>query len=638
MTDHRYETAAPRPAGCSGDLAGSTALHDADLHRLVVEAATDYAILTTDAEGRIAGWSPGAEAVFGWAPHEIVGHPLADLFTPEDRAAGQPEREFATARDAGFAPDIRWHLRKDGARVFIDGSTRAIRRPDGALLGLLKIGQDVTARVLADDRIRAGEARFRAVWDAVSDALALSDPDGIVLAANPAYLDLYGFAEDEVVGHPFSMIFPEAHRAWADEQYRAVFAGPDAPPPYVARIRRRDGAERDVESRASFVVEDGQRVAMVSAVRDVTDRTAAEAALRERDDRFRGFAENSADTLWIMDATTRRLEYLSPAFETMWGEPRETVLRDMGRWREMVHPDDRERAAAALSCALAGESAVVQYRIVRPADGALRWIRDTGFPIRDAAGAVHRVAGIARDVTDQHRAEEERASFVDAAAHDLRTPLTAIRGQAQLLRRRLRTGRIDDPAALEGGLAGIEAAANRMAALIDEMMDAAHLAAGRDLELRPAPADLATLVADAVTEARAGYPGREVRIDAAVPAVAGTWDAARLARVLANLLSNALKYSPAERLVTVRIDRETGDDGRSWAIVAVRDDGVGIPAADLSRLFQRFHRGANVAGQTPGTGIGLAGSRRIVEQHGGMIRVESAEGHGSTFTVVLPAS
>lgn len=631
------ETAEPNPADCRGDLAASAGLRDEDLYRLVVEAATDYAILTTDAEARIATWSPGAEAVFGWAHHEVLGLPIAELFIPEDRAAGEPEREFAAARDAGFAPDVRWHRRKDGARVFIDGSTQALRRPDGAFLGVLKIGQDVTERVLANDRIRASEARFRAVWDAATDALALSDPEGIVLAANPAYLDLYGYAEDEVVGRPFSVIFPEQHRAAADEQYHAVFADPAEPRSYVARVRRRDGAECDVEARASFVVENGRRAAMVSAVRDVTDRVAADAALRASEERFRSFAENSADTLWILDAAVRRLEYLSPAFEPTWGESREAVLRDLGRWREMVHPNDRERAGAALSSALAGESVVAEYRIVRPSDGAVRWIRDTGFPIRDDAGAVRRVAGIARDVTDQRRAEAERAAFVDAAAHDLRTPLTAIRGQAQLMRRRLRAGRTEDPTMLEGGLAGIEAAANRMAALIDEMMDAAHLAAGRDLELRPALVDLVALVDEAAAEARAGYPGRAIRVETVIPALSGAWDGARLARVLANLLSNALKYSPAGSPVAVRIDREEGDDGRAWAVLAVRDEGVGIPATDLPRLFQRFHRGANVAGRTTGTGIGLAGVRRIVEQHGGAIRVESAEGRGSTFTVLLPA-
>jgi PAS domain S-box-containing protein len=120
--------------------------------RLVVENARDYAIFTTDPEGRIETWWTGAEAVFGWSAGEAVGQPAAITFTPEDRAAGAVEWEMGTARAEGRAPDVRWHFRKDGSRVFIEGSMAALRGPDGELRGFLKIGQDVTARRAAEER------------------------------------------------------------------------------------------------------------------------------------------------------------------------------------------------------------------------------------------------------------------------------------------------------------------------------------------------------------------------------------------------------------------------------------------------------------------------------------------------------
>jgi PAS domain S-box-containing protein len=120
--------------------------------RLIVEGVRDYAIFTADAEDRIETWLPGAAAVFGWEPHEITGRPGDLLFTPEDRATGVPRREIATAIAEGRAPNIRWHQRKDGSRVFIEGATIALRRPDGALRGFLKIGQDVTSRKAAEER------------------------------------------------------------------------------------------------------------------------------------------------------------------------------------------------------------------------------------------------------------------------------------------------------------------------------------------------------------------------------------------------------------------------------------------------------------------------------------------------------
>jgi signal transduction histidine kinase len=113
------------------------------------------------------------------------------------------------------------------------------------------------------------------------------------------------------------------------------------------------------------------------------------------------------------------------------------------------------------------------------------------------------------------------------------------------------------------------------------------------------------------------------------------YDAARLERVFANVIANAIKYSPSGSPIFVDIARQPGDDN-SWAVVAIRDQGIGIPAADLPFIFERFHRAGNVAQQIQGTGIGLSSTRQIVEQHGGTIDVASQEGVGSTFTVRLP--
>jgi signal transduction histidine kinase len=122
-----------------------------------------------------------------------------------------------------------------------------------------------------------------------------------------------------------------------------------------------------------------------------------------------------------------------------------------------------------------------------------------------------------------------------------------------------------------------------------------------------------------------------VRFEPSVAELAGTWDSARLERVLANLLANALKYSPSGGEVLVEVSRDA-----DWAVLSVADHGIGIPAADLPHIFERFRRASNVAGRIAGSGLGLAGARDIVEQHGGTIFVLSEEGRGSRFVVRLP--
>jgi len=144
------------------------------------------------------------------------------------------------------------------------------------------------------------------------------------------------------------------------------------------------------------------------------------------------------------------------------------------------------------------------------------------------------------------------------------------------------------------------------------------------------------VVRDAITEYQAADTS-SIQFVSDAPDVIGQWDWARLERVIDNLLSNALKYGSGEE--TVRICLRVEDSaGSKEAVLSVQDKGIGIPSGDLSRIFERFKRGSNVSETIPGSGIGLAGVRQIVEQHGGSIEVESREGEGSTFTVRLPLS
>ncbi len=229
----------------------------------------------------------------------------------------------------------------------------------------------------------------------------------------------------------------------------------------------------------------------------------------------------------------------------------------------------------------------------------------------------------------------ERDAAQSAISHDLGQPLAAIRAVNRHLRRRAEAGVTIPPPELAGQLALIDEASASMLTMLRELLDLARLQAGRPLDLDFALVDLNALVREQLRLHQATTGCHELRLIEASDPVTGEWDGARLGRVISNLLANAIKFSPAGGTITIETLREECD-GRPEAVLRVRDEGIGIPADELGRLLQPFYRARNVEGALRGSGIGLAASRQIVEQHGGTIAIESREGAGTTVTVRLP--
>jgi signal transduction histidine kinase len=266
--------------------------------------------------------------------------------------------------------------------------------------------------------------------------------------------------------------------------------------------------------------------------------------------------------------------------------------------------------------------------------------RDRNFGSSDLAlaEALGRQAGPAIDDAWHYRelqhAIQLREDVLGTVVHDLKTPLTSIKGHADLLQRQAQSGPLDPKAVLTRSEAIIASVA-RMAEQIGELVDAARLEAGQQLDLMVRQTDLVALIHRAAAQIEATSSRHTLTVESALPQLVGNWDGPRLERVIGNLLSNAVQYSPDGGDVRVRVALKE-DAGRRWATFEVQDNGLGIPAADVPRIFDRYHRGRNVAGRIRGTGIGLAGAKQIVEQHGGRIELDSVEGQGTTFTVLLP--
>lgn len=354
---------------------------------------------------------------------------------------------------------------------------------------------------------------------------------------------------------------------------------------------------------------------------------------------FEGILEAAPDAVVIVDARGR-IRILNSQAEKLFGflraelvgQPVERLVPEALRERHVGH---RDRYLADPKTRPMGAGLDLR---ARRKDGTEFPVEISLSPLPMPEGLL--VISIIRDVTERAQllaGEQEARAQVESAlrtrdevlgtvSHDLRTPLASISLFAQLL--------IDNPDRLAEFATKISASVQESLAMIDELVDVTRLRMGEPFELERQPVDLIQLVETAVAEHRARAPQYVLEVSANASVVSGSWDGRRLKRVFVNLLSNATKYSRPGTRVSVTVSSDNGDGDQS-AFVAVRDEGVGIPPDDLSKVFEWYYRASNVTGRR-GTGLGLAGARRLVELHGGTISVSSQEGVGSTFTVELP--
>jgi PAS domain S-box-containing protein len=401
------------------------------------------------------------------------------------------------------------------------------------------------------------------------------------------------------------------------------------------RIVRPDGEERWVAAVGDCLYDAlGAAERFLGVMIDVTDRKRTEAALRESEERFRQLAESIDDVFWVYDARAARQTYVSPGYTQLFEQDPQALYRNPDAWLRSVHPDDRARMDRAYAAELAQREFSYEYRIQTPA--GVRWARDRGVVVRDAAGQPVRVVGLSEDITERRYAEEilreadrRKNEFLALLAHELRGPLAPLGNAVELLR--LAAESRPDLRRVQGMLAR---QLDHLSRLVDDLVDLARIVHGA-LEVRVEPLDAATVVERALELARPTIEARRLAlaVDVAAAPMPVHGDLVRLTQALANVLHNAAKYTPHGGRVSVVAAPLDG-----VALITVSDTGVGIPAPKLERIFEPFVQGnppSDAAGG--GLGIGLTLVKRFVQLHGGTVTAASAgPGEGSRFVIALP--
>lgn len=302
------------------------------------------------------------------------------------------------------------HIHRNGAQARVEASVTVLKDEAGQEIGWLAAVRDITKRKQAEETLRNNEARFRAVWEAAVDAMALSDSEGVVIDANPAYFELYGYPADEVIGHSFAIIYPEAQREWAVAQYREIFDRAESPPPVEAVVHRADGEQRVVDARATFITENGRATVMLSTIRDITERKKMQQALKESEEFAQTIADAAPAGLYIYDLEENRNIWANETNRKTLGSPLQGELETAPYevLSATLHPDDLPKAVERLDALKEVEDGVwldVEYRM-RTANDQWRWFLDRASAFeRSDDGRVRKFIASAVDITARKQAE-----------------------------------------------------------------------------------------------------------------------------------------------------------------------------------------------------------------------------------------
>ena len=536
------------------------------------------------------------------------------------------------------------------------------------------IGQ-VLIRRRAEEALRAIRERNRMLARALESAgecISITDTDDHILYVNDAFRRIYGYADDELIGQPITMVrSARTPLARQDEILPATMAGE-----WLGELwnRTKEGREFPISLATSTVYDEtGQTIALVRIARDITEWKLAEEALQEREHVLAESQRVAHLGSWSWDVTTGKMAW-TPESYRLFGVSPATFVPSGETLLSLIHPNDRAATQAWIDACLAGaEPPPLEFRVIL-LDGSVRWIHGRGILVHDAENKPIRMSGIVQDVTERKRAEERSArylvdlegardaqdrnatelarmveqlgvekhraeaatraksQFLSSMSHEIRTPMCGVIGMTGLL--------LDTPLTPEqrGYAEIVRCSGEGLLHIINDILDFSKIEAGR-LDLEAVPFDLHSVLADVVELLAPKAREKKLKLllryhPDALREFLG--DPGRIRQVGLNLIGNAIKFTEHGQ-VLVEVGSTAISDGLATIRIAVRDTGIGIPTDHQGMLFQKFQQvDSSTTRKYGGTGLGLAISKQFVELMGGTLTLVSQVGEGSTFSIEMP--
>jgi PAS domain S-box-containing protein len=633
-------------------------LHESENRFRVMADSFPTMMWVTNAKGETQFINRAYREFCGTTSEQVERDKWQLLIHPDDMAEYVGLFQRGMREHTPFKTEVRVR-RADGEWRLIGSSAEPRLSPGGEYLGHVGLCADITQRKQAEQSLRDSREFAQSTIDALSSHVCVLNEEGTIIAVNQAWQD---FAEtNRKEGHAKVGLVVAGQGDFGDgANYLAVCdqatgADGNEAAEFAAGIRAVLNTECEQYSKEYACHSPGKqrwfigRVTRFSSNRlprilvehiNITERKQAEQALQRSEEKFRELAENIHEVFWIMPPTADQILYVSPAYEQVWGSTCESLYQNPMAWVEAIHPDDLENAHLLFARQMQGEAIDSEYRIRTP-DGQEKWIRDRAFPVRDEGGQLVRVVGLAEEITDRRRYEQElidaregadaanraKSRFLANMSHEIRTPMNGVIGMLQLL---LDT----DLSPMQREYADVAQTSGRvLLALIDDILDLSKIEAGkitleaRRFSLRDTVAEVLQLLS---IQAQAKGLEFYSQVSPEIPQLL-LGDDHRLRQVLTNLSSNAIKFTKhGEVKVEAALDSRSGNG--VTIRFAINDTGIGIEPSSFSALFLPFTQADDsVTRKYGGTGLGLAISKQLIEMMGGSIGVISQEDEGSSF-------
>jgi PAS domain S-box-containing protein len=613
-----------------------------------IEQAAETVVIT-DRNAKIQYVNPAFTCTTGYTRDEALGQ------NPRVLKSGQHDAKFYQELWATLAAGKLWqgeftNRRKDGTLYREEATVAPVRDASGEITNYIAIKSDITERQRAEMALRESEMMLRFFVQHAPAAIAMLDREMRYLVVSQRWMTDFQLGDRDIRGLHHYEVFPDLPEHWK-EIHRKCLEGAVERCPEDAFLRPGGKIEWVSREVRPWRKADDSIGGIIIFSELITERKRTEEALKQHEYLLRESQRVGRIGSYELDFASGR--WSSSAIQDEIFGIGSDYLKDVAGWQALVHPDQREEMSAYFEQITAERKRFERdYRIVRPSDGAERWVSGKGELVLDGQSRPRKMIGTIQDITERKHAEEElhllnieleervrsRTSALEAAnkeleafahsvSHDLRAPLRGIDGWSLAL--------LEDygehlDAQGHKYLDRVRSEAQRMGRLIDDLL---HLSRVSRTELVPSTVDLTSLAETIVARLKEAHPGRAIEFIVARQ-LKSTGDARLLEIALTNLLDNAVKFTGPCNPARVEFGQTECEGSTAFFI---RDNGVGFDMAYAGMLFAPFQR-LHKASEFPGTGIGLATVQRVINRHGGRIWAEARVGAGATLFFTLGAN